>query len=258
MIEDFDVDLLLVQESYPHHEHLTRHLYPNAGKQSAWEMAEKNGWGSGVFSRTGSVKLVAVPKFSGWVVGAEISGASWQTGIADPLLAFSIHAPSKGEAYWKQVNKLLDEIKKVAAGRDVVIGGDFNLTVSNWSGPERPTCKQDLTIQARLADEFGLVNCWQATNPNQPLCQTLRWTGNRTTPITATASSCRSRGMAGSSHAWYLPGTSGTASAITTRSWRASGRSGYQLASRCRCGCRCDLSRLPEPALRAAVVMTEA
>jgi exonuclease III len=98
MIEDHSVDLLLVQESYAHHEHLPPLMYPNAGKQSAWEMAEKNGWGSAVFSRTGSVKPVAVPNFTGWVVGVEISGASWQAGIADPLLAFSVHAPSKGEA----------------------------------------------------------------------------------------------------------------------------------------------------------------
>jgi exonuclease III len=182
MIEEFGVDLLLVQESYAHHEHLPPLMYPDAGKQSAWEMAEKNGRGSGVFSQTGSVKSVAVPNFAGWVVAAEITGASWQAGIADPLLAFSVHAPSKGEAYWKQVNKLLDEIKKVAAGREIIIGGDFNLTVSHWPGPERPTCKQDLAIQARLADEFGLVNCWQAANPDQPLCQTLPWTGNRTTP----------------------------------------------------------------------------
>src|SRR6516162_5645469 len=76
MIEDFDVDLLLVQESYPHQEHLPPLLYPDAEKQSAWEMAEKNGWGSGVYSRSGSVKPIPVPKFSGWVVGAEISGAS--------------------------------------------------------------------------------------------------------------------------------------------------------------------------------------
>src|SRR5262249_36455089 len=49
MIEDFDVDLLLVQEPYPHHEHLPTLSYPNAGKQSAWEMAEKNGWGAASF-----------------------------------------------------------------------------------------------------------------------------------------------------------------------------------------------------------------
>src|SRR5947207_3496864 len=154
LIEDYGVDLLLVQESYAHHEHLPPPLYPNAGKQSAWEMAESNRWGSAVFSRSGSVKRLAVPSFSGWVVGAKISGASWQARIADPLLTFSVHAPSRGEAYWKQVNKLLDEIKTVAAGREVVIGGDFNLTVSYWRGPERPTCKQDWAIQTRRAEAF--------------------------------------------------------------------------------------------------------
>lgn len=182
MIEDFGVDLLLVQESYAHHEHLPPLLYPDAVSRLAWEMVEGNGWGSAVFSRSGSVKPVAVPNFSGWVIGAEISGASWQVGIADPLLAFSVHAPVFKGSYSKPVNKILGEIKKVAEGRAVVIGGDFNLTVSHWPGPERPTCKQDLAIQARLADEFGLVNCWQAANPDQPLHQTLRWTGDRTIP----------------------------------------------------------------------------
>lgn len=93
MIEDFGVALLLVQESYAHDEHLLPLMYSDARSQSVWEMAEKNGWGSAVFSRSGSVRPVPVPTFSGWVVGAEISRASWQTGIADPLLAFSVHAP---------------------------------------------------------------------------------------------------------------------------------------------------------------------
>jgi exonuclease III len=182
MVQDYDVDLLLVQESYAPHEHLPPLLYPNAGKQSAWKRAEKNSWGSAVFSRTGAVEPVAVRNFTGWVVGAEISGAPWQAGLADPLLAFSVHAPSKGEAYWKQVNKLLDEIKKIAGRREIVIGGDFNIGVSQWSGPERPTCRQDSLIQVRLAEEFELLNCWQTANPDQPLCQTLRWTGDRTIP----------------------------------------------------------------------------
>ena len=30
--------------------------------------------------------------------------------------------------------------------------------------------------------EFGLLNCWQTANPDQPLCQTLRWTGDRAIP----------------------------------------------------------------------------
>ncbi len=182
MIEDFGVDLLLVQESYAHDEHLPPLLYPDSRSQSACEIVEQNGWGSVVFSKTGSVKQLAVPGFSGWVVGAEISGASWQAEFADPLLAFSLHAPSQAESYQKLVNRILDTIKEIAAGRDVVIGGDFNLTVSNWANSERPVSKQDLAIQKRLADEFGLLNCWQAANPDQPLHQTLRWTKDRTIP----------------------------------------------------------------------------
>jgi endonuclease/exonuclease/phosphatase family metal-dependent hydrolase len=179
MIEDCGVDLLMLQESYPHDEHLPPLLYPDTRNQSAWAMVEQNGWGSAVFSKTGSVKPLNVPGYSGWVVGAEISGASWQT---DPILAFSIHAPVFKGSYSKPVNMILDEIKKVAGNHEVVIGGDFNLTVSHWPGSERPVSKQDLAIQARLSDEFGLLNCWQTANPDQPLQQTLRWTGDRTIP----------------------------------------------------------------------------
>jgi hypothetical protein len=95
MIENFRVDLLLVQESYPHGEHLPPLIYRDAGKRSVWEMAGKNPWGSAVYSCTGSVRPVAIPNFSGWVVGAEIRGAAWQSRTSDPLLVFSIHAPSR-------------------------------------------------------------------------------------------------------------------------------------------------------------------
>jgi endonuclease/exonuclease/phosphatase family metal-dependent hydrolase len=179
MIEDYGVDLLFVQESYTHDDHLPPLIYPNARSQSVWEVVEQNRWGSAVYSKSGFVKPVAVPEYPGWVVGAEITGASWH---ADPLFAFSVHAPAFNGSYSKSVNKILDEIKKVVKDGDVVIGGDFNLTVSYCLGSERPVNKRDLAIQARLADEFGLLNCWQAANPNQPLHQTLRWTTNRSTP----------------------------------------------------------------------------
>lgn len=181
LVEDHGVDLLLVQESYPHDEHLPPLLYPDARGRSAWRMAGRNGWGSGVFSRTGSVRSVAVPGYAGWVVGAEIRGAAWQDGAAE-LLVFSVHAPSRGQAYHRQVNRLLDRVRRVAAGREVLIGGDFNVTVSHSPASERPARRQELAIHARLADEFGLVNCWQAANPDVPPAQTLRWTGDRTTP----------------------------------------------------------------------------
>jgi exonuclease III len=182
MIEDHSIDLLLVQESYSHDEHLPPFQYPEARSRSVWEMVERNGWGSAVFSSSGSVKPISVAGFSGWVVGAEIDGASWQAGLCDSILAFSVHAPVFKGSYSKPVNKILDKIKRIAHDREIIIGGDFNLTVSNWTGSERPVSKQNLAIQTRLADEFGLLNCWQEGNPDQPLHQTLRWTGNRSIP----------------------------------------------------------------------------
>jgi endonuclease/exonuclease/phosphatase family metal-dependent hydrolase len=183
MIESHGVDLLLVQESNSHDKHLPFDKYPELEGQSVWEMVEQNGWGSAVFSKSGAMKSIAVPGFAGWVVGAEIRGASWQKGLCDSILAFSVHAPSRSESYAKQVNKLLDEIKRITGGEEVILGGDFNLTVSYWSGSDRPVSKQDLAIQKRLAEEFGLLNCWQEANPNQPLHQTLRWMKDRTIPF---------------------------------------------------------------------------
>lgn len=182
MIEEFGCDLLLLKESYPHQEHLPQLLYPEYQNRSVWEMAEYNGWGSAVFSSSGTLKQISVPGFSGWVVGAEICGASWLPSQCDSALVFSIHAPSRGKSYSQQVNTLLDEISRIAGGSEVIIGGDFNLTVSHWSESERKVSRNDMEIQTRLAEEFGLINCWQTANPNQPLQQTLRWTGNQSTP----------------------------------------------------------------------------
>src|SRR5262245_41381251 len=153
LVEGFGVDPLLAQESYPYHEHLPSRSYPDAEGRSAWQRAGRNIWGSAVFSTTGTVRPVRLPGYAGWVVGAEVSGADWQPGLPDPLLVFSVHTPSRGQSYHRQVNRLLDRIRRVARCREVVIGGDFNLTVSPWPGPDRPTCIHDLAIQARLADE---------------------------------------------------------------------------------------------------------
>lgn len=179
LIKDHSVDLLLVQESCHPDEHLSPLLYPDFQKQFVWKAVAHDRWGSGLFSRSGSLKYVVVPGFDGWVIGAEISGAAWRSDGVDSLLAFSIHAPTGAGEYAKQVNKILDEIGTIADGRQIVIGGDFNLEVNSLSSLERPLTKQELAIQARLSEYFGLLNCWQAMHPNQPPHQTLRWNGNR-------------------------------------------------------------------------------
>lgn len=181
MVDEVEVDLLLVQESHPHHSHLPPLLYPDIQMHSVWDKAQPNSWGSGIFSKTGKLNQKLIPHFNGWVVGAELTGASWQP-MGESLLIFCIHAPDGPGGYAGQVNRILDEISVIAGESKIIIGGDFNLSVSHWAGSERKTKEQDLAIQRRLATEFGLINCWQEANPDQQPQQTLRWSRDRTIP----------------------------------------------------------------------------
>jgi hypothetical protein len=42
--------------------------------------------------------------------------------------------------------------------------------------------RRERGVLDRLVHEFGLVSCWQAAHPNQPLAQTLRWSADRQAP----------------------------------------------------------------------------
>lgn len=86
-----------------------------------------------------------------------------------------ILACDRRDEYQQVVNSILDMLVDHRDGCEVVIGGDFNLTVSKRHESEnRITEKADLKIQSRLGDEFGLLNYWQTANPDNPLAQTLR------------------------------------------------------------------------------------
>jgi len=182
MIEENHVDLLMAQESGPQDHYLPPLVHPDLQGQSAWDMAKPNRWGSAIFSKTGSVKQHKIPRFNGWVVGAEISTPAWQRAGDRPLAVFSVHVPYGQGGYTKQAHALLDEIVRLTVGKDVIIGGDFNLSISHTSRINKPMKTRDAAIQARLAEEFGLMNCWQEANPGRQPAQTLRWTGNRTIP----------------------------------------------------------------------------
>lgn len=73
------------------------------------------------------------------------------------------------------LNAALTAIARLAAGRDVVLGGDFNVTISErHAAEERRNTPGELAIHQRLRDDLSLVNCWQACHPGQPLAQTYR------------------------------------------------------------------------------------
>ena len=78
---------------------------------------------------------------------------------------------------------ILDLLAPLAAGADLVLGGDFNVVVGYRQPTERlRVSRGEREILERLEREFHLISCWQAANPGRPLAQTLRWSADRTAP----------------------------------------------------------------------------
>lgn len=175
IIGEFRPGLFLVQETVAPEEHLPPHLLAEAAGRSAWARVEGRRWGSAVYAGLGEVRPVEWPDFRGHVVGLKVAGAEWPDGDRSPIRAFSVHAPARG-GYQRAVNKILDMIAGHSGDGGLVIGGDFNLSITpRQPGEGRRTRTADLAIQRRLRDDFGLVNCWEASNPGLPPAQTLRW-----------------------------------------------------------------------------------
>lgn len=183
ILDKYDPDIVLAQES----------LAPTAYRMPLLDEFEwqdntvwspvNNLWGSAVYVKAETPRRLDLPDHRGWVVSVEVSGADWLPLQSRALRIFSLHAPTGKGEYATVVNSILDVIGNHREGCDIVIGGDFNLSVSErQASEERKNKKCNLLVQARLRDEFGLINCWQAANPGVPLVQTLRWTSNPSQP----------------------------------------------------------------------------
>lgn len=145
-------------------------------------------WGSAVYVRQGTVTALALGAFGGWLVGAEADEFPHPVSKGRRLRVFSLHAPKPPVvgmgSYPQVVNEMLDLIARHRGDADLIIGGDFNVTVSERHHSERQngapwtTTSQERAIQTRLRQDFGLINCWQTANPDVPLAQTLRWDKN--------------------------------------------------------------------------------
>ena len=187
IIKRYSPSVLLVQESFPPEEHLPAKPREETETCSVWAPAfNANGnrkWGSGVYIPNCAVKPIRLPKFNGWIVGAEIQGWKDAPAKSKKTRFFSLHAPGHMGSYQKVVNEMLDGLLAFRKDAEIVIGGDFNLTVSQrHTSEERTTSNADRKIQTRLRDEFGLINCWQHANPDVPLSQTLRWGSKKDVP----------------------------------------------------------------------------
>lgn len=169
-------DILMVQEATNPEEFFAARPAVNCTWTAAVFGEKRLSWGSAVVVRGTVRETFLLAGFEGWIVGAEIDAPAAMAD-AGPLRAFSLHAPTRsGVSYVDLVHTALDEMRPFAQGAQLVVGGDFNLTISLACGSEsRGTTAKEQAIQERLRDEFGLVNCWRSANPTAPMAQTLRW-----------------------------------------------------------------------------------
>ena len=166
-------DLLLAQECRP--------PPPGAWAAGLWSKATARGWGTGVFLARGAIERIPVRGFTGWVVGGELDRTA--SPGARPLRVFSIHCPVGEHGYLKTLGLILDRLAGIAAGADLVLGGDFNVA-TGYRGPDEAVKMSagERRLLDRLSAELGLIPAWQAMHPGVELAQTLRWSGNRATP----------------------------------------------------------------------------
>lgn len=148
------------------------------GANVLWRKVPEAPWGSAVVTSLGPIRPIALPGYEGWVVGGDVmlSGRG--------LSVFSVHAPSNTKSVARQpyvieVIRILELIRiAVPQENDVVIGGDFNFTL----GERHPSESQRTSDSDRLALQAiasaGLISCWTAAHPGEPLAQTLRWAGD--------------------------------------------------------------------------------
>jgi endonuclease/exonuclease/phosphatase family metal-dependent hydrolase len=172
---DLHADIVLLQEATATPDHA----------EAIWEKVPGGRWGSAVVTTLAATRRIIVPGYEGWVVGAEIEIE------LGPLAVFSVHAPtgtatSPRSHYTDEVVTILGLIREaVRPGVHLVVGGDFNFTLGERHASEAlKTNARDRRALAAIADA-GLVSCWNATHPDQPLPQTLRWSRDKAPGKTA-------------------------------------------------------------------------
>ncbi|MEO1352073.1 MAG: endonuclease/exonuclease/phosphatase family protein [Cyanobacteria bacterium J06635_15] len=179
---DVQPDIFLVQETLHPREYLPS--YEDEKQQLHWKAVAGRPWGSAVYVRHGQVTPLAPLSagLAGWVTGVCVTDFSAPSRSGQLIYVYSVHAPSGRSSYVKEVNFILDAIQaQVSNGADVIIGGDFNLTIG-FRHPSEALQQNQPKLMARFQREMGLINCWQSANPNQNLPQTLRWSNDPSKP----------------------------------------------------------------------------
>lgn len=179
-IATLDPNILLLQESREQTGYLDKIPSEQHAqvKEALWVEVENIKWGSAIYLKQGhSIPNHEVPPtLQGWVVGAQITDLAWLPSSTRSLYVFSIHTPTRtSKNYEGAVIEILDHIAPYTKSHDVVIGGDFNVTISaRHPSEEKRNTAGELAIHQRLRDELGLINCWHTLHPDEALAQTYR------------------------------------------------------------------------------------
>ena len=180
LIRNLRPDLVLAQECRPPESSPGERFRYGQDDAFRWQSAGTRGWGSGLLARSASLVPIAIPDYDGWVVGGEIRNSAWSE---RPLMVFSVHGPVGQRGYIATMHHILDHVALLRGGADLVLGGDFNVAVGYRQPRERVKfLRGERALLDRLTNEFDLLSCWQAANPDRPLAQTLRWMGNPRAP----------------------------------------------------------------------------
>jgi endonuclease/exonuclease/phosphatase family metal-dependent hydrolase len=175
---DCAADLVLLQETPK----------PQSDGLAHWQPVRPQLWGSAVVAMNGQLERVEVAQYRGWVTGAR-----WSRGTkasTEDVYVFSVHSPTHHQeaprhSYIRESRMIVDRIvKAVPRNARLVVGGDFNFA----SFGERADGERLATKPAErdALDDFrskGFLVAWRDLHPAAPLPQTLRWSGDRTTPF---------------------------------------------------------------------------
>jgi endonuclease/exonuclease/phosphatase family metal-dependent hydrolase len=177
--------ILFAQECRPPDASHGERFRPSPDDTFLWRAAAPGRrWGTALLvrghARPARFTPICVPQFDGWVVGGELHVPHVSS---RPVRLFSVHGPAGERGYVRTMHEILDRLLRLRGDADLLLGGDFNVAVGRRpSADPRPFSRGERDLLDRLDEELALVPCWQTANPGRRLAQTLRWSGNPTTP----------------------------------------------------------------------------
>lgn len=181
IFNDFDPDIVLAQEA--RHPQVDIPDFYRANEERFFWSPITGSWGNALFIKQGQITRLNLSEIGNWVTGVEITEFNWLQSSSRSLRIFNVHAPTKEGVHKvkEYLNDFLNKIVEFSSEGNLIIGGDFNLTVGIWHLNQRKdgNNKDSLRLLTRLRTEFGLMSSWQVANPNRNLPATLRLSNSK-------------------------------------------------------------------------------